>query len=169
MIRAKIDQMLDRLPEDELLQAYYLVEDVQNRYLFKKNLLDKGVVISDLFEDRKEITENWDNTFARNVSAEVKASIYYEQFRWHMFSYQKQSCLMEEAAREAFDALEKDEFYVMYQNAPEVFLFSQAQKVVAADFDLKQDIYLFDTAFRWTYVHTHEFTCGPYFYQINGR
>ncbi|WP_429351212.1 DUF4275 family protein [Paenibacillus sp. 4624] len=41
------------------------------------------------------------------------------------------------------------------------------EKQIKADFDEQQDIYIFDKAFTWTYVHTHESMCGPYFYKID--
>lgn len=28
------------------------------------------------------------------------------------------------------------------------------------------DVYVVDTDFTWTYVHTHEEFCGPYFYKL---
>lgn len=75
--------------------------------------------------------------------------------------------MKKEIARKAFDNLSKEEFYVMYQGSPIVFLYTNASKVISRDFDMKQDIYIFDKNFTWTYVHTHESMCGPYLYQIN--
>ncbi len=36
----------------------------------------------------------------------------------------------------------------------------------SSDFDMDPDVYVFDPFNRWTYVHTHEAQCGPYFYKI---
>ena len=70
------------------------------------------------------------------------------------------------STRNAFNALTKNELYVMYQNTPDiVFEYNKANDIVAANFDYEQDIYIFDKNFTWTYVHTHESMCGPYFYK----
>ncbi|MCG7336107.1 DUF4275 family protein [Sporosarcina sp. ACRSM] len=167
MIRAQIDEILDGLPEEELENVYWSIKFIQENYLFKKNLLDKGVMIEDLFEEAEEIKDLWDSAFAKNVNEEMRESIHYDQFKWHIFSYEKQDCFKGSAARKAFDAVFKDELYVMYQNSPYIMQYSKADKVIAADFDSQQDIYIFDKHFTWTYVHTHEETCGPYFYSLN--
>lgn len=96
MIRDKIYQILDSLPEEELENVYWSIESIQKNYLFRKNLLEKGVIISE-FVEAEEIMDLWDNTFAQNISEEVRETIYYKQFKWHIFSYEKQDCL-EDAA-----------------------------------------------------------------------
>ena len=166
MMRPKIDEILDSLPKDELENVYRSIKFIEDEYLFKKNLLDKGVIITELFEEAEEIKGLWDNTFAENINEEMRESIHYHQFKWHIFSYEKQQCLKEVAARKAFDSVSKDELYAMYQDAPYVIQYSEANKIIAADFDSRQDIYIFDKDFTWTYVHTHESTCGPYFYKM---
>ncbi|MGE7823276.1 DUF4275 family protein [Paenibacillus sp. NPDC093718] len=82
------------------------------------------------------------------------------------FSYEIQDCLKEHEARNAFNSESKDELYIMYQNSPRVLLYSNANAIVAEDFDSQQDIYIFDKIFTWTYVNTHEDMCGPYFYKV---
>lgn len=166
MIRNKINQILDTLPEDELQKVYWSIDFIQRGYLFRKNLQDKGVVISELYDESQEIIELWDNTFAKHINGETREAIYYDQYKWHIFSYEKQVCLKEEEARQAFDAEAKDDLYVMYQNSPLVLLYTNAGNVIATDFDTEQDIYLFDRQWNWTYVHTHESMCGPYFYKV---
>ncbi|OMF77441.1 hypothetical protein BK142_11975 [Paenibacillus glucanolyticus] len=112
------------------------------------------------------LPELWDRAFAKNISDEIKKEIHYHQYKWHIFSYKKKECLEGEAARDAFDILTKNELYVMYQNSPDiVFEYKKAKDVVSANFDSEQDIYIFDKSFKWTYVHTHESMCGPYFYK----
>lgn len=166
MIRAQIEGILEDLPEEELESVYWSIKFIHEGYLFKKSLLDKGVMIEELFGEAEEIKDLWDSTFAKNVNEEMRESIHYDQFKWHIFSYEKQDCFKESAARKAFDAVSKDELYVMYQNSPYVMQCSHAHKVIAADFDSQQDIYIFDKHFTWTYIHTHESMCGPYFYHV---
>ncbi|CAM5219067.1 hypothetical protein UACE39S_03213 [Ureibacillus acetophenoni] len=165
MIRDKIDKILDCLPEEELENVYWSIVPIHENYLYKQNLRKKGVEVIITVDEAEEIIALWDKTFAQNISEDIKEEIYYEQFKWHIFSYKKQECLTEEAARNAFDVLSKDEFYVMYQSLPIIFLYTNANEVVSKDFDSQQDIYIFDKNFTWTYVHTHESMCGPYFYR----
>ncbi|MBM7606677.1 hypothetical protein JOC75_004731 [Metabacillus crassostreae] len=168
MIRTKINQLLDKLPEEELENVYWSIKSIEEEYLYNKNLQDKGVVISDI-EDSEELIKRWDRTFAKNISDHVKRDIYYDQFRWHIFSYEKQECLEEEAARNAFNAVEKQDLYIMYQGVTSVLLYLNASELVAENFDSQQDIYIFDKNFSWTYVNTHESMCGPYFYKVENR
>lgn len=165
MIRDKVNVILDSLPKEELEKVYWSIKYIQEDYMFKKNILDKGVILEELF-DEEEIRELWDNTFANNINKETRDSIHYNQFKWHIFSYEKQDCLNAEEARIAFDTESKDELYMMYQNSPRTIHCSQAKEIVATDFDNQQDIYIFNKDLNWTYVHTHESTCGPYFYKV---
>lgn len=167
MIREQINKILDSLPEEELKEVYWSILPIQENYTFTKNLTEKGVFISELFKEVEEIILNWDRSFAKNINEKVKESIYYEQFKWHIFSYEMQECEKEKEARKAFNNIPKDELYVMYQNSPFIFLYKNASKVVASDFDSQEDIYIFDKNFTWTYVNTHESMCGPYFYKVS--
>ncbi len=168
MIRDKINQILDKLPEDELNNVYWSIKSIEQEYLHNKSLQDKGVITSYL-EESEELIQKWDYSFAKNISESVKRDIYYDQFKWHIFSYEKQECLKEEEARNAFNAVAKEELYIMYQGNPIVSLYSNASELKAEDFDSKQDIYIFDKNFSWTYVLTHESMCGPYYYKINNK
>lgn len=167
MIRNKIQLILDSLPDEELERIYYSLQFVQKKYLFRKSMIEKGVKISELFlEEAELIIDLWDKTFTQNIPDELKEAIHYSQYKWHIFSYEQQDCLKDEAARNAFDNEFKDELYVMYQNTPDVLFYSNAGSVVAEDFDSEQDIYIFDKNLTWTYVNTHESMCGPYFYKL---
>ncbi len=42
-----------------------------------------------------------------------------------------------------------------------------ATNLKASDFDMEQDVYVVDSEMRWTYIHTHEIVCGPYFMRKN--
>jgi len=122
MIKEKIIKILDNLPDEELEKIYWTAEILQKDYLFRKNLQDKGASLSELFEkEAQPIIDSWDNTFACDISTETKKAIYYyDHFKWHIFNYKERDCLKEEAARDAFDSVAKDELYVMYQNKPYV-------------------------------------------------
>lgn len=166
-LKVKLDNLLQQLPQADLQQVYLAVEHIYANYLYRTNLRNKGVVMTPLYYEQPHISSKWDLYFAHDVSGETMQRIHYEQFRWHMFSYGIKPCLEKQEARAAFDTVEKQELYMMYQRAGELFKLSNAQQVEASDFDSQQDIYIFDTAFTWTYIHTHEEICGPYFYNMS--
>ncbi|WP_454190944.1 DUF4275 family protein [Paenibacillus sp. Marseille-Q7038] len=167
MIRNKIQLILDSLQDEELERVYYSLQFVQKKYLFRKRMNEKGVEISELFlEEAELIIDLWDKTFTQNIPDELKEVIHYSQYKWHIFSYEQQDCMKDVAARRAFNHEVKDELYVMYQNKPDVLVYSNAGSVIAEDFDQEQDIYIFDRSLSWTYVNTHESMCGPYFYKL---
>ncbi|MGN7170856.1 hypothetical protein ACTHSJ_33860 [Paenibacillus cellulositrophicus] len=68
MIRNKIKKMLEGLPDEELQEIFWTVEAVRKNYLFKKNLQDKGVVVSEIYEGFEQIVAAWDCAFAHNMS-----------------------------------------------------------------------------------------------------
>lgn len=167
MIKDKIIEILDRLPEEEQMDVLGYAELIERRYQFNWNLFGKGVKITDVFEEPQKIIALWDYQFSSHLSEETKKSIHYDQFKWHIFSYEKVHSLTEAAARSAFDETHKDELYIMYQGSPYITLLSNAKDVRASDFDSEQDVYVFDKSCSWTYVHTHECYCGPYFSTVS--
>lgn len=116
MIRDKINELLDALPEMELNRAYWGIERIHQEYMFKKNLQGKGVVVSELYEESEGIVQQWDSVFAHNIDDVVKESIHYSEYKWHLFSYEQQKCRTHDQARDAFNAEPKDEVYVMYES-----------------------------------------------------
>ncbi|WP_372459295.1 DUF4275 family protein [Alkalihalobacillus deserti] len=53
-----------------------------------------------------------------------------------------------------------------YQQSNNAYKLNNADKIKAEDFNNESDVYIVDTNFNWTYVHTHEDDCGPYFYKL---
>ena len=71
-------------------------------------------------------------------------------------------------ANEAFKNVSKNACYVFYQNSDYALIIENATLVTASDFVQKDDfdegdIFVCDKDFTWTYVNTHEASCGPYF------
>lgn len=67
MIRKRIDEILDGLPDEDLEEVYWAIQPIKKNYLFRNNLLEKGVLISEIYDEELEIIDKWDNTFARNI------------------------------------------------------------------------------------------------------
>ena len=73
-------------------------------------------------------------------------------------------------AREAFNAEPKTSVYLFEQYSKNAYLVENAHLLRAEDFDHKfipfSDFYFFSPEGKWTYIHTHEIMCGPYFYKL---
>ena len=115
----------------------------------------------------KGVRERWLDTFAADVSEEDlgKHVLAGGSYLWHIFSYKLVPCLEGNDARKALAALPDTECYRFYkeyppQDQPRIKAISMAEVPSLPD-DL--DWYLVDKDFTWTYVHTHEEDCGPYF------
>ncbi|QUH26500.1 DUF4275 family protein [Serpentinicella alkaliphila] len=137
----------------------------------RKNLLEdmnaRGIFIECSTLGSKALKEKWESIFAKNLTEEERKEIYFNQFLWHIFSYEKVTFLKTNRAREAFNNVIKDEVIAFYQNNNIVHHFKNGAFLKDTDFDSEDDLYIVDTNFQWTYVVTHEEQCGPYFFTYN--
>lgn len=154
-----LDNIIDKVNEyNEHISCY----DYAQKRL---ELINKGV--SFILEPRPStIKESWNRLFAASVSSDVLNQIGYDTFKWHIFSFELVNALTKSRARQAFNRCRKEKVYIFYQRNEEVFYIENPQFLKARDFDLDSDIYIFDVTNKWTYVHTHESQCGPYFYKL---
>jgi hypothetical protein len=120
---------------------------------------------------KSHVAAQWDELFASMVSEQSKKLVkqYNDQYKWHLFSFDLLDALKLDDARRAFDTIGKDTVYLFFQYAEESFFIKNASLLKANDLDFdsvmdKADIYVFDPVEKWTYVLTHEKSCGPYFY-----
>ncbi|MCP3764805.1 DUF4275 family protein [Domibacillus sp. A3M-37] len=135
------------------------------------NLLkSKGILVTKLISKKEDLRKQWEEAFAKHLSKSQKGKIYFHQHLWHVFSYNKLSCLEEQKARDAFNKVKKKGCYIFYRDNQSVLLLENAKILKAEDIlkdvdDCLEDVYVVDKDFTWTYVFTHEEYCGPYFYQ----
>ena len=118
----------------------------------------------------KDLRERWLDTFAADVSEEDlgKYVLAGGSYLWHIFSFKLVPCLEGDEARKALEELPDTECYRFYkeyppQDHPRIKAISISEVCSLPD-DL--DWYLVDKDFTWTYVHTHEEDCGPYFCKV---
>ena len=121
---------------------------------------------------KRTATRKWDAFFASNISPEEKRKIYYSNFKWHMFSYEKVETLKGDAANCEFDRCEKGPAYLFVQCTDEAWRIENAQLLTSADLGVdcsfeRADVYIFDANGKWAYARTHESDCGPYFLCVN--
>lgn len=62
-----------------------------------------------------------------------------------------------------FDAERYEECYLFYEGLWNDSYVKSNPKLSAAELEKLDDIYVVAKDFSWTYVHTHELVCGPYF------
>ena len=118
----------------------------------------------------KDLRERWLDTFAADVSEEDlgKHVLVGGGYLWHIFSYQLAPCLSGDDARKALAGLPDTECYRFYkeyppQDQPRIKAIEMSEVSSLPD---GLDWYLVDKDFTWTYVHTHEEDCGPYFCKV---
>ncbi len=131
-------------------------------YEKRKKLSEQGVVFN--IVDSNELKKKWIELFTKDISNKTKKEIYFNYYYWHIFSYNILKAKNRKNARYAFNSCRKKRVYVFYQNSEEGYLIENAHLLKSSDFDMDDDIYLFDADEKWTYIHTHEDQCGPYFY-----
>ena len=114
------------------------------------------------------IADRWLDAFAADASeADLGKHVFAEgNYLWHIFSFQLVPCLKGAEAVKAMEEMDKSNAYLFYDPSLDRTTVKRAEKVDAAYFEDKNDLYLVDKDFTWTFVHTHESDCGPYFYKV---
>ena len=120
--------------------------------------------------DAETLTDAWDMAFCAAVAPQELDGIHYEDFRWHLFSYDKLAAKTGDEARAALAEKSSQRLFLFFQHLDRAYELRQAYDLDAADVDAvaeicAPDVYVFDADGCWTYVRTHEAACGPYFFQ----
>lgn len=117
--------------------------------------------------DYQKIKAEWLAVFASSVSEEQLKKYVFStgNYLWHIFSWGLVPCLTGEDAKKAFNKTEEKEVLKFYQrNNKSIPSYAElVSKMEADELDLTDDVYIVEKNFKWTYVHTHEWNCGPYF------
>ena len=164
-----LEQIMEKITDyDVHVREYAYQQSVQA-------LIDRGVIFEPI--ERSTVVAQWDEQFDRLVSPEAKqaAPYYTDQFRWHLFSFELLPATKEDAARTAFDEMERQELYLFFDYATEAYRVKNAQLLTASDIEALRenssldlsDMYFFDPANKWTYIRAHEDHCGPYFFKVD--
>jgi len=121
--------------------------------------------------NEKEIEINWLKAFAEDIDEDsLKKHVYeYGNYLWHIFSWKLVPCLEGDEARKAFDKEEYNKavmFRSGYSNEGTIIEgLKLTDKIRVVELEKIDDVYITAEDFSWTYVHTHEESCGPYFYK----
>ena len=117
-------------------------------------------------ETLHQLKVRWVDAFAIDADdAELGRRVLAENnYLWHLFSWELRDCLRGEDAVAALPAEDCWLFYCEYppEDEPMARPITAAQAAELAR-SKEGDWYLVDKEFSWTFAHTHEEQCGPYF------
>ncbi|MBY6270060.1 DUF4275 family protein [Parageobacillus thermoglucosidasius] len=131
----------------------------------RKRWKNRGIMIEEWPGKGEEFRKHWEQVFADAISPQEKQSIYFDQFLWHIFSYEKLPCLEGKEAMRAFREMNRVICYLFYQEREETYMLINAENLRAEGLRNEHDVCVVDPHFMWTHVQTHEDYCGPYFYR----
>jgi hypothetical protein len=158
-------------------------ERKREKELYKKDLLSLTQTLNDMFSSctikatelmGKETVDYMQQWFKNIVPAdkqeEAKDHCFptrdFGAFLWHAFSYEYAPCLTESDAEAAFDAADKSACVLLMNNEKIGYVLENAECLTASIVNEFNDIIITSKDFSWTYTHTHEEYCGPYFASI---
>lgn len=169
----EIADLDERQQRDDLLDG---IIDAVNGYRshlweYKRKMLfrsmeERGIIFGECQYSSRELKKRWEKAFASDLSKEKKKEIFFRSYLWHAFSYEALPALAKGKARQAFNRKKKTGVYVFYQNDDRTFYIKDAGRMKSSDLDMEDDIYIVDADMKWTYIHTHEIQCGPYYLPI---
>lgn len=152
----------------EAVREYYEHVNSYDYKQFCKELPERGIRFTPV--NASTTKAKWTKLFAASISKKDRKQVHFEQYKWHLFSFELLDALTEDTARTTFNAQTKDVVYLFRQHTDKAYLVENAHLLKAEDFDHDfiphPDIFLFDPKGKWTYIHTHEPNCGPYFYKL---
>ena len=89
----------------------------------------------------------------------------YNNYLWHAFSYDILTTESADNSPLCYSAVHKKKCFVLLNNEQIAYVIEDAANLDVSIINKYKDILIFDSNFTWTYCHTHEEDCGPYFYQ----
>jgi hypothetical protein len=119
----------------------------------------------------EEIAAKWLSVFASNVPDEIMNNHIRKigNHMWHIFTWGSVPCSLGDEARKLLDSQSFSVGIIFqggYSSTESGFDIEDVKicgKTTSVDLDGFNDVYLVDKDFQWTYVKTHDSTCGPYF------
>jgi hypothetical protein len=106
----------------------------------RKILENRGIVVEELIGEGEAFRKRWEKAFTDAISPQENQSIYFEQFLWHVFSYEKQPCLEGKAAIRAFHKENRFVCYLFYQERAEAYMLVNAENLWAEDLRREHDV-----------------------------
>lgn len=158
-------EMREQLFHD-ILDKVGIYESYVYEYERNKRMSARGIQWDRCKFSCEQLKQLWSELFAADINTAERLEIHYQQYLWHMFSFRKKVASEGQVARQKFNQVKKSDVYIFYNSSEETYLVTGSENLRDVDFDEEQDIYVIDLSNKWTYIHTHESDCGPYFYQL---
>ncbi len=117
---------------------------------------------------KKEFYTKWLEVFASTVSKrDIEKYVQSTgNYIWHVFSWElldERDYLVGDEARKAYDSMNKCDALYIEWDEHDVTRELTWERYTAKSLDACMEVYVVDKDFCWTYIKTHESTCGPYF------
>ena len=120
---------------------------------------------------RSEFYTAWLRHFARDISsADIeKYVVSTGNYLWHIFSWElmDQACYLSgDTVRKAYDTMLKHDVWILnwFDGSDPVKLLRDVPS--SEQLNEMEEVYVTASDFSWTYMKTHEATCGPYFMKL---
>ena len=118
-----------------------------------------------------EIINKYQETFFSDLTEKDKDEIYFNQYMWHAFSYEKISSIQGEEAINEFAKMCKNEVYIFLEHDDAVLeekdvTLKKLFEILEHSKEIGYDCYVVSKDFTWTFVTTHEtqYNDGIYHY-----
>ena len=120
---------------------------------------------------REEFYSEWIKYFAAGISGDnlEKYVVSTGNLLWHIFSWElidDTKFLSGDKAREAYDRMDKDGAIYIHWFEDEMLQQLPAELQSSKALEVMTEVYVVASDFSWTYMKTHETTCGPYFMKL---
>lgn len=169
----RINKLNDKHEKERLLYLFDKIIEKRNEYesfiydykiaRLHEDMRARGIELKTSTIDRSVLKSKWEDRFANGLKSKDKKEIYFDSYMWHIFSYERKESRIGSKAKQAFNKVKKTEVYGFFQNEDKAFYINNAELLKASDLDHLDDVYIVDSDMKWTYIHTHELQCGPYF------
>jgi hypothetical protein len=168
---AKWWQLLKKLKQNKERKNIHkeYLEKIHNKIV--KYFEKQGIKYSELtLAEVKKYKIMWFNKFVpilmkREARAVCFPNRKYNNYLWHLFSYEYITCIEDEAAIQQYLNKEREKCYILLDYENLCFEINRSDLLDINFINSVKDIYITDLDFTWTYVHTHELQCGPYYYK----
>ncbi len=123
--------------------------------------------------ETKNLMVAWIKNFALTISKQdikelsIMGNKKYCNYLWHAFTNNEIPSEISDNAPVCFNNIIKNDCYLVLNNEIIAYKINGNKLLISNIINKYIYILVFDCDFTWTYCHTHEADCGPYFYNKN--
>lgn len=121
------------------------------------------MIVTDMLNAGHDLRQKWEQAFTDHLSKRDKIKLKKMGYLWQLFSSGKRECVERNLAEEAFNHVTKNSLYLFFQHNDHGIKIERASQLTAKVLRQREDMYVVDEKFSWTYVKSSEFKVGPFF------